>query len=155
MSKRIDDKEIEQHKDLKTLDRIDGKYIWSQISMVTNFDSGIFYTTRELVIRPGHAVKEFLFHDRSRMVRPIVFLIICSLVYTIFQQLFHYDNGYSNLQGFEDSAVSTVMNWIQRNFGYANILMSIFIAICIKSGTPAAQRIGLVSPLTPKSVLPF
>ena len=39
MSKTIDDKEFEQRKDLKTLDRIDGKYIWSEISSVINFDS--------------------------------------------------------------------------------------------------------------------
>ena len=132
MSKTIDDKEFEQRKDLKTLDRIDGKYIWSQISSVINFDRGIFYTIRELIIKPGNTVREFLLYDRNRIVKPMVFLIVCSLVYTMFQQLLHFEDGYVNAGGFGDSAVSNIFNWIQKNYGYANILMSIFIAGCIK-----------------------
>ena len=125
-------KEIEKNKKEKTLDRIDGKYIWSEISSVINFDKGIFYTIRELIIKPGNTVREFLFYDRNRIVKPMIFLIVCSLVYTIFQQILHFEDGYVSAGGFGDSAITNVFNWIQKNYGYANLLMSIFIAGWIK-----------------------
>lgn len=128
----IIDKEIKKSKDQETLDRIDGKYIWIEISSVINFDRGIFYTIRELILRPGNTVREFLLYDRNRIVKPMIFLIVCSLVYTIFQQLLHFEDGYVSVGGFGDSAITNIFDWIQKNYGYANILMSIFIASWIK-----------------------
>ena len=125
-------KEIEKNKKVKTLDRIDGEYIWSEISSVINFDKGIFYTIRELTIKPGNTIREFLLYDRKRIVKPMIFLIVCSLVYTIFQQIFHFEDEYVSAGGFGDSAISKVFNWIQKNYGYANLLMSIFIAGWVK-----------------------
>lgn len=132
MSKTIDDKEFQKHKDLKTVDRIDGKYLWSEISSVINFDKGIFYTIRELAIKPGNTVREFLLHDRHRIVKPVIFLIICSLVYSIFQQRLKFEDGYISGGGFGDSAVTHIYDWIQKNYGYANILMAVFIAFWIR-----------------------
>ncbi|MDC3388797.1 DUF3667 domain-containing protein [Flavobacteriaceae bacterium] len=132
MSKNLDDKEFEKYKNQKTLNRIDGKYIWSEISSVINFQRGIFYTIKELVIKPGKTVREFILYDRNRIVKPMIFLIICSLIYTIFQQLLNFEDGYVNVGGFGDSKVSSIFNWIQKNYGYSNILMSIFIAAWIK-----------------------
>ena len=125
-------KESKQNENIKPLERIDGKYIWNEISSVLNFDRGIFYTIRELIIRPGNTVREFLLYDRNRIVKPMVFLIVCSLMYTLFQQLFHFEDGYVKTGGLGDSAVSHIFNWIQTNYGYSNILMSIFIAGWIK-----------------------
>ncbi|WP_149275084.1 DUF3667 domain-containing protein [Pareuzebyella sediminis] len=132
MNKDIEDKEFEKRKDPKPLDRIDGKYVWNEISSVINFDRGLFYTIRELLIKPGSTVRKFLFYDRKRIVKPMVFLIVCSLIYTLFQQLLHFEDGYVSAEGFGDSAITNILNWIQKNYGYANILMSIFIAIWIK-----------------------
>ena len=132
MNKTLDNKEFEKYKDQKTLNRIDGKYIWSEISSVLNIQRGIFYTIKELVINPGRTVREFILYDRNRIVKPIIFLIICSLIYTISQQLLNFEDGYVNARGFGDSKVSSIFNWIQKNYGYSNILMSIFIAAWIK-----------------------
>ncbi len=116
----------------KTLPKINGRYIISEIVSVLNFDKGIFYTIKELLIRPGKNVHKFIHSDRKRLVKPIIFLIVCSLVYTITQQLLKFEDGYVNAGGFGDSAVTSIYEWIQKNYGYANILMSIFIAFWIK-----------------------
>lgn len=114
------------------LRRIDGKYIASEIGSVLNFDKGILYTIKELLIRPGQNVKNFIHKDRNRLVKPIIFIIISSLIYTLAQQFLNFEDGYVSTGGNEESAVMKIFEWIQKNYGYANILMAIFIAIWIK-----------------------
>jgi len=116
----------------KTLKRINGSYILSEIVSVFNFDKGIFYTIKELLIRPGENIHKFIHSDRNRLVKPIIFIIVCSLIYTIAQQLLKFEDGYVNAGGFGDSTVTDIYEWIQKNYGYANILMSIFITLWIK-----------------------
>lgn len=116
----------------QNLKRIDGKYIISEIGNVLNFNRGIFYTIKELLIRPGKNIQSFIHKDRNRLVKPIIFIIICSLIYTIIQFLFHFDDGYVNAGGFKESTVTDIFKWIKQNYGYANIIMSIFIAIWVK-----------------------
>ncbi len=116
----------------KTLKRIDGSYILTEIVSVLNFDKGIFYTIKELMIRPGENIQKFIHRDRNRLVKPILFVIVCSLIYTLAQEFLKFEDGYVNAGGFGDSVVTNIFEWIQKNYGYANILMSIFIAVWIK-----------------------
>ena len=116
----------------QTLRRIDGRYIISEIGSVLNFEKGFFYTVRELALRPGISVHNFINKDRKRLVKPIIFLIICSLIYSVSQQIFRFEDGYVNYSIEDKSAVTTIFNWITSNYGYANTLMAGFIALWIK-----------------------
>jgi hypothetical protein len=116
----------------KILSKIDLSYILSEIVSVLNFDKGILYTIKELLIRPGENIHKFIHNDRNRLVKPIIFVIVCSLVFTITEQLLKFEEGSVNAGGFGDSAVTNIYKWIQNNYGYANILMSVFITIWIK-----------------------
>ncbi|MEM6298978.1 MAG: DUF3667 domain-containing protein, partial [Bacteroidota bacterium] len=60
----------------KPLKRIDKAYILSEISSVLNLEKGIFYTIKELLIRPGKSIRTFIHEDRTRLVKPIVFIIV-------------------------------------------------------------------------------
>ena len=114
------------------LKRINGQYILKEISSVLNFDRGILYSIRELLLTPGKNIQSFILEDRNRLVKPIIFIIITSLIYTLAQQFFRFEDGYVNTGGFEESATTKIFGWIQSNYGYANILMAIFIAGWIK-----------------------
>ena len=114
------------------LKRINGQYILKEISSVLNFDRGILYTIRELLLRPGKNIQTFVLEDRNRLVKPIIFIIITSLIYTLAQQFLHFEDGYVNAGGSEESATTNIFGWIQKNYGYANIIMAIFIAGWIK-----------------------
>lgn len=116
----------------QTLKRIDGTFILSEILSVLNFDKGILYTIRELLTRPGQNIRDFMHKDRNRLVKPIFFIIICSLVYTAAQQYLHFEDKYISVTGFGESATAAIFEWIQKNYGYGNILMAIFIALWIK-----------------------
>ncbi len=116
------------------LKRIDGKYILSEIGSVLNFDKGIFFTIRELLLRPGQSIRNFISDDRNRLVKPIAFIIITSLIYTIAQQFLHFEDGYVNYStiGEEKSAIISIFKWISNNYGFSNILMAFLIAFWIK-----------------------
>lgn len=111
--------------------RINGKWIIQEIGSVFNFEKGILLTIREVLLRPGTSIRKFLLEDRTTLVKPIIFLILCSLFYTFAQQLLHFEDAYLKTV-WGDSAISKIFDWIQSNYGYANIFMGFFIAIWTK-----------------------
>lgn len=114
------------------LDRINGRYILSEIGSVLNFQKGILYTIKELLIRPGHNIRGFISEDRNRLVKPIMFILITSLTYTIFVMIFHFEDGYINYSIDRESTTLDIFKWVQGNYGYSNIIMSIFIGLWLK-----------------------
>ncbi len=117
-----------------TLKRIDGHYIIHEIEHVLHFERGILYTIKELCINPGLKIREYLSENRSRLVKPIIFIIVTSLIYSITISIFHIEEQYVKFEG-EGAKLSTPMKvfaWIQGHYGYANIIMGIFIAFWTK-----------------------
>lgn len=112
--------------------RIDSHYIMHEIVHVLHLEKGIFFTIRELLIRPGQNIREFIAENRSRLVKPIIFIIITSLIYTILNHFFHIEDGYVNFSGAKNSTTSSIFTWIQNHYGYSNIIMGVFIAFWLK-----------------------
>lgn len=115
-----------------SLKRIDGKYIIHEIEHVLHFERGILYTVRELVTNPGQNIRNYLSENRSRLVKPVIFIILTSLIYTLISHFFHIEEEYVNYKGLEKSTIGTILKWIQSNYGYASILTGVFIAIWLK-----------------------
>lgn len=116
----------------KELKRIDKKYIISEIGSVLNFEKGILYTVKELLIRPGITIRRFILEDRTRLVKPVIFIIICSLIYTALRQILHFEDNYLYVDDSNQSTSTAISKWIQNNYGYGNLIMGIFIAFWIK-----------------------
>lgn len=114
------------------LKRIDGHYIIHEIEHVLHFEKGILYTVKGLLIRPGENVKEFITKNRSRLVKPIIFIIITSLIYTLTNHFFKLEEGYVNVVEDKKTSITVIFNWIKNNYGYSNILLGIFIALWLK-----------------------
>ena len=110
------------------LKRINGHYILHEIEHVLHFERGILYTIRELLINPGEKVRNYISENRSRLVKPVIFIIVTSLLYSISSQFFHIEDGYVNFQDDKESTTKVIFKWIQGHYGYANILMGIPIA---------------------------
>ncbi|WP_057939812.1 DUF3667 domain-containing protein [Algoriphagus resistens] len=116
----------------KELRRIDGKYIVKEVSSVLNFDKGILYTVKELLIRPGVTVRRFIAEDRNRLVKPVIFIIISSLVYSVLRGFFQFEDGYINYDDSNFTTATVIFKWIQNNYGYGNLIMGVFIALWTK-----------------------
>jgi hypothetical protein len=121
-------REIENH---GNLDRIDGKYIWSEISSVFSFQKGIFYTIRELLFRPGKTVNEFLNHDRKRLVKPIMFVVFSSFLFIISQKIFEFHTG-SAPDDIDSKGIQKSYEWVNANFGIVNVILGVFISFWIR-----------------------
>jgi hypothetical protein len=112
--------------------RIDGAYILAEVGSVLNFDKGILYTIRELLLRPGSTIKRFVEADRGRIVKPIIYILLSSLIYTLLQRTLKFQDAYMNYSFEEDALGSIILRWVSQNYGYANIVVAIFIAFWIK-----------------------
>lgn len=115
-----------------TLKRIDGHYILHEIEHVIHFEKGILYTIKELLVRPGESVHNFINKNRSRLVKPIIFIIISSLIYSVITTFFHIEDGYMKIDEASPSTIGVMMHWVQSHYGYGNILMGVFIAWWLK-----------------------
>lgn len=115
-----------------TLKRIDSHYIIHEITHVVHFEKGILYTIKELLIRPGVSIQNFITTNRNRLVKPIIFIVITSLIYSLIITFFHIEEGYMKIDEANPSTLGAMMKWIQSHYGYANILMGVFIAWWLK-----------------------
>lgn len=119
------------------LKRIDAHYISHEIEHVLHFERGILYTISGLVTAPGKNVQNYISENRSRLVKPIIFVIVTSLVYSIIAHFFHTEERYMqsiNNHGIGSELIITtnIFRWLQDHYGYANIIMGVFIALWTK-----------------------
>jgi hypothetical protein len=112
--------------------RINGHYIAHEIEHVLHFEKGILYTIRELLVSPGENVRHFVSENRSRLVKPIIFIIITSLLYTLTTHFFHIEDGYVKYEDVKKSATGLIFKWVQDHYGYSNIIMGMFVALWTK-----------------------
>lgn len=112
--------------------RIDGHYITQEIGDVLNFERGILFTIKELLIRPGENVRKFISENRSRLVKPIIFIIATSLIYSLINHFFDIEDSYVKFEETKQSTTGNIFKWVQDHYGYANIIMGMFIAFWTK-----------------------
>jgi hypothetical protein len=111
------------------LKRIDAHYVTHEIEHVLHFERGILYTVRELITSPGQNIKKYIAENRSRLVKPIIFIIITSLVYSVVIHFFDLDDGYVKYDdGGTKSTFGSITQWVRAHYGYSNIFMGLAIA---------------------------
>jgi hypothetical protein len=116
----------------KQLKRIDGHFILHEIKHVLHFEKGIFFTIKELLLRPGKCVREYISENRSRLVKPIIFIIVTSLIYTFAEHAFNVEKGYFKISDSTTPTYDAISSWVHNHYGYANIIMGFFIACWLK-----------------------
>ncbi len=112
--------------------RVDKHYIIHEIQHLLHFEKGILYTIKELIVSPGDNIRTFIREDRSRLVKPVLFIIITSLVYTFVNNLSEFEKAYINDSRIKGSATSIIFHWVQTHYGYANIIMGVCISWWLK-----------------------
>lgn len=108
--------------------RIDARYIKEELGNVLLLENGLLLTVREILLRPGKSTKEFISRDRSRLVKPVYFLIVTSLIYSLANHYLGFEDGYMEGGGLEESSIGVVFSWMQSNYGFANLIFGVFIA---------------------------
>ncbi|MDZ7897873.1 MAG: DUF3667 domain-containing protein [Arcicella sp.] len=119
--------------------RIDGHYLSHEIQHLLHFEKGFLFTARELLLRPGKAVREFIFDDRNKYVKPIIFLIFSSVIYTAITHFTHIKISFFNVDQVQFNEVlkkeirtKEIGNWTDSHLGYTNLIMGVFIGLWTK-----------------------
>jgi hypothetical protein len=116
------------------LKRIDGIYILNEIGDFLFANKGLMYTIQKMLISPGPNVRRFLAVDRYRFVKPVTFLFIMSVIYTIICHFFQFDATKLYLQQpeIELPTLTLLLNWIIDYPGYSSIISGFFVAFLVK-----------------------
>lgn len=136
MNNSIDnnDKILAENQQKVLLARVDGKYALDEFLNLIGYEKGFLFTVAELLLRPSKLIHHYLNTNRNACTKPVTFLILCSVVYSLITSSLKVDVFTEEQlnQQFRISGVSSVMLWVQDNYGYANILMLVFIALWTK-----------------------
>ena len=114
------------------LKKIDRRYILNEIADVLNVNNRMIYTIKSLVTNPGNNVRQYIKEDRSRFVRPISFVFINALIYTLVHYLFPLSIEDIMPQMEVEEMERSVFKWTQENSGYMTLLIGLFMAFGIK-----------------------
>jgi hypothetical protein len=112
--------------------RINTHYIIHEIEHILHLEKGILYTIKALLTDPGKNIRQFITENRSKLTKPVIFIIVTSLCYTFVIHFFHIKEGYTGIENAQSNTVTLINKWVQENYGYSNLIMGIFIAIWIK-----------------------
>jgi Protein of unknown function (DUF3667) len=115
------------------LERINFHYIVHELTHLLHFEKGISYTIKALLLRPGKTIREFLHTDRSRLVKPVVFIIVTSVLYTVLAHALHFEESVESTStpGLSPTT-GLLMAWVQNHYGYANMIMGCIIALWLQ-----------------------
>lgn len=75
------------------VERISIHYISDQLLQMLNLERGMGYTIKWLILHPGKAIKEYLFEDRRRMVKPFSFLLLVTAIATFLTLTYIFQEG--------------------------------------------------------------
>ncbi|MFV8321931.1 DUF3667 domain-containing protein [Flavobacterium sp. LS2R12] len=116
----------------KTIKRIDFHYLIHEIEHLLHFEKGFHFTAWHLIIKPGKTIRTYLFENRNKYVKPIVYLFFASLIFTLFTSFFHIQYTYLNvgyIEPLKDKVnLKTIDNWLISHIAYTNIIVGFCIA---------------------------
>ncbi len=99
---------------------------------VFQINKGFFYTLRELSVRPGKSLKEFLNGKRKKHFKPIAYVLTMSTLYFLITQITHQNTWMDDLlSGWMEGAtgktkeiqVPTIFIWFSKNYAYSSLLL--------------------------------
>lgn len=129
--------EVDKSETNQKLKRINSSYIIHEITHILHLESGFLFTVKELLIRPGKLVRNFIFEDRNKATKPVLFLIFSATVFMLIFHFFHIDYQFFSLNlkiGNIDQYLEkkTIGDWLNNHIGYASLFIGFLIALWIK-----------------------
>lgn len=99
---------------------------------VFQINKGFFYTLRELFVRPGNSLKEFLNGKRKNHFKPIAYVLTLSTVYFLISQATNQNtwmdeaiSGWINGVNMDSSGseIPKIAIWFSKNYAYSTLLL--------------------------------
>ena len=97
---------------------------------VFQLNRGLLYSIKELFIRPGHTIREYIEGKRKEHFKPIAFVLIMSTVYFLVSKISDRSTFITDLiLGFSGGSVegglsiNSFLNWLSDNYAYTALLL--------------------------------
>jgi hypothetical protein len=98
-------------------------FLWHDIQHgLFHFDKGILYTTKQLFIKPGKTIREFIEGRRVRHFRPISFVLLLATVYGFLYKYFHINTVAEFALNKNKHLVETVNNWLASHYAISTLI---------------------------------
>ncbi len=124
--------------------RVNWRYLWHEVTeSLWGIDRGILFTLRELIVRPGYSIREFLAGRRVNHYRPLALLLMLAAIYVFVSQGLHVDFMKTS-QGMYDTArlkdaspahvkqkeiLTSYLQFIDENQQFSDLAMVPFVAL--------------------------
>ncbi len=115
------------------VERINFPNFLSEVSeSIFQINKGFFYTLKELFVRPGNSIKEFLNGKRKNHFKPIAYVLTLSTFYFLITQVIHQNTWIDDLVsgwmegtsiGAAEAEVPAVLIWFSKNYAYSALLL--------------------------------
>lgn len=116
------------------VDRINLHNFLSEISSsVFQINKGLFYSMKELFVRPGHSIREYLSGKRKNHFKPIAYAFTLSTIYFLLSQFLESGTFMNDaIEGFLNSSSTTpegdthelaILNWFAKNYAYTVLML--------------------------------
>lgn len=119
--------------------RIDFHFLWHDIRHgLFHFDEGLLYSFKELFVRPGYTVREFIEGKRIKHFKPISLVIVLAVTYGLLYHNFGIDNTKPFINAENQSINYTIYNdWIATHFSWITLagipLYTLGTSICFRN----------------------
>lgn len=99
---------------------------------VFQLNRGLLYTVKELTVRPGYTIRQYLEGKRKSHYRPLAFVLLLSTIYFLLSRAVGADTILDNfLFGFSNASeaseygesITPVLQWFSKNFAYSSLLL--------------------------------
>ena len=119
--------------------RIDFHYLKHQIPhSFFHIDTGLLYTSKQLFLRPGHAIREYLEGKRVNHIKPLSFILILAGFYVLLCHWLHINLFHLSIEsardGIETEKAINIDEWFLTHYGWVTLatipLYTIGTAMC-------------------------
>lgn len=99
---------------------------------VFQINRGFFYSLKELFVRPGHTIREYLEGKRKKHFKPIGYVLILSTIYFFIARFLETDTYLNDfITGFasdsidseQDNNALAILTWLTENYAYTMLMI--------------------------------
>ncbi len=113
--------------------RIDANYLWHEIQHgVFHLDKGVFFTIKELFIRPGYTIKEYFEGKRIGHFKPLAFVFILAGILGILRHYLPFGESRPIVNNNIPDIIITFVVFAKSHLSIAELIFLPFIALASK-----------------------
>lgn len=122
------------------VNRINFRYILHEISdSIFQINHGLLFTAKELFIRPGQSIRQFLDGRRKQHAKPLAFVLMTSTLYVLASYIAGNDTFLGDMlsgmiegladDGADAAFTTPILSWLANHYAYSNLLFLPFFSL--------------------------